>query len=262
LRTIVYGSTASGLALEGSDIDIAIQNLKVFSKEQCLDLLHKLKNNLSSLPYVKDCKEINAVKVPVIKLLLNINKMGINNENTEMKVDITIDDSTESMHSYVLYGIFFTNWVIQKLKEFTHLKALVLLLKKLLSMHGLNIPYHGGISSYVLTLMLTAFLYTCPQLHTPAQYFLEILRYYGQEFKSSQMAIIQGQYILIPREMISNCGLMVVDLYMPENNAAASVTKFEEVRELLSNTYEKINKLAETYDPKQTSFSILDKILA
>ena len=137
----------------------------------------------------------------------------------------------------------------------------MILLKRLLSFHGYNIPYYGGISSYVLTLMITAFLNSCPALPSVGDYFIEILRYFGQEFQSDQMAIIRGQYILIPNEAMYTCGLIVMDPYWPDVNAAAKVTQFEQIRELFSNTYERINKLAEEYNPKAAKESLLNVIL-
>jgi DNA polymerase sigma len=74
LQTIIYGSIATGLALEGSDVDIAIRNLKIESKDQCLEEMHKLNNSLSKLPFVIESKEIHAISVPVIKLVFHVYK--------------------------------------------------------------------------------------------------------------------------------------------------------------------------------------------
>ena len=249
---------ATGLAHEDSDVDIAIQNHKISSKEQCFEDLNKIRNSLITLPYISDCNAINAANVPVVKMVVDLEKLGLN--NGKMKVDITIDDSS-GLYSIVCFGIMFTEWVIEKLEEYTHLKALLLLLKRLLSIHGYNNPYYGGIKSFTLTLMLTAFLNTCPPLPSAGHYFIEVLRYYGHEFKSDQMAIIQGQYILISSEIINTLGLIVMDPYFPNTNAAANVTQFEQIRELFVNTYEKFNKLADNFDPKAAKYSILDNIL-
>lgn len=60
-----------------------------------------------------------------------------------MKVDITIDDSTEAIYSLVHYSTLFTDWVLQRISIVKHLKSLALILKTMLSKSQLNIPYHG-----------------------------------------------------------------------------------------------------------------------
>ena len=72
-----------------------------------------------------------------------------------MKVDITFDDSIEGEPSSVWYGIKFVEWMKVESDELPYLRPIVILLKKLVAIHGFNIPFHGGISSYVLTLMVS-----------------------------------------------------------------------------------------------------------
>jgi DNA polymerase sigma len=49
-------------------------------------------------------------------------------------------------------------------QRYPTLRPLVLTLKHLLFLRGLNKPYHGGLSSYALVLMVVAFLQT-PELY-------------------------------------------------------------------------------------------------
>ncbi len=59
------------------------------------------------------------------------------------KVDVTFDDSWEKDQTAIHYGALFTEWVQQKRAELPHLIPLVILLKTLIGMHGLNVPYYG-----------------------------------------------------------------------------------------------------------------------
>ena len=59
------------------------------------------------------------------------------------KVDVTFEDSVDKEQQSVVNAIKFTEWVATKKRELPYLFPLVFLLKKLLSLHGLNIPYHG-----------------------------------------------------------------------------------------------------------------------
>ena len=59
------------------------------------------------------------------------------------KVDITFDDSIDGGQHSIHYGVLFTEWVHNKRTELPYFFPLVILLKKLLSLTGLNIPYYG-----------------------------------------------------------------------------------------------------------------------
>ena len=74
IEAAIYGSVASGLALEGSDIDISIRNLKITSNNQFLDFLTE---SLSKMPEVISCKEIRGARVPVTKLVKLYSKVLI-----------------------------------------------------------------------------------------------------------------------------------------------------------------------------------------
>ena len=66
---MVYGSMASGLALDGSDIDIAIRQLGIRSKEQLLDFLDMFSHTLQRQSFVSSCQVIAKARVPLIKLV-------------------------------------------------------------------------------------------------------------------------------------------------------------------------------------------------
>lgn len=114
-------------------------------------------------------------------------------------------------------------------------------------------------NSYVLLLMISAFLNTCPSLPSAAHYLIEVLRYYGNEFNSEEMSVIGGKIALV--KFFSSIGLEVVDPFLYDTNAAASVTKFEEIRLLFRNNYEKLISLSKDFKITNNDNSILQKIL-
>ena len=167
----------------------------------------------------------------------------------DIKVDITLNTSSEEITPFVSYGVQFTDWVKQRVKEMPILKPLTLLSKQLLSNFNLNIPYHGtitcqypigGMSSYVLIMMLSAFLKSGPCLPTLGHYFLEALRYYGYEFKTDQLMVAQGELIMFKSEIIPSNDLLVLDKFLPDTNAAANITEFERIRQLFCSTHTKL----------------------
>jgi non-canonical poly(A) RNA polymerase PAPD5/7 len=72
------------------------------------------------------------------------------------------------------------------------LKPIVIVLKKLLHAHDLNQPYHGGLSSYSLVLMTSAFLRMFNEIKSISKNLLEFLNYFGSYFDPST-TIIENQ---------------------------------------------------------------------
>ncbi len=157
IKTALYGSMAAGLALPSSDIDIAVLGVR------SADGLEKLGEILAGEGFVKDCKVIATARVPVIKLVVDVNKLSgtlkeVKCGITEIKVDVTMDIEAEDMVttseevgvpgkpkvSLVRNGVRFVEWVQTKLKEIPALKPVVLIMKMLLASNRLNVPYHGS----------------------------------------------------------------------------------------------------------------------
>eukprot|EP01022_Parablepharisma_sp_SALTPOND_P017858 TRINITY_DN28_c1_g1_i2.p1 TRINITY_DN28_c1_g1~~TRINITY_DN28_c1_g1_i2.p1 ORF type:complete len:590 (-),score=92.31 TRINITY_DN28_c1_g1_i2:1299-3068(-) len=139
VRTALYGSMAAGLALPYSDIDVAILGVDMEGG------LEKLGETLAQQEYVNECKVIATARVPVIKLVLSLAKLGVKAEMMEIKVDVTIGKLSEEKAgtSSVRNGVKFVEWIQERLKEVPALKPVVLLIKMLLANNDLNIPYHG-----------------------------------------------------------------------------------------------------------------------
>lgn len=135
------------------------------------------------------------------------------------------------------------------MEDLPYLGHLVFLLKRLLRTNELNISFYGGLSSYCLTLMVTAFLRMRSPLPTPGEYFLDFLRYYWEDFDSSKMEIVNGEgisYFDIP--YVSNQPF-IMDIFQTEVNAAANVTRFNEIQDLFKKAYKKIISIKDWASP-------------
>lgn len=150
-----------------------------------------------------------------------------------MKVDVTFDNSANGELSSVWYGIKFVEWLKVEADLSPYLRPLVILLKKLVALHGYNIPFHGGISSYVLTLMVSAFLRTFPATPSIGQAFTDILVYYGAIFDPGRTMVYMGRAILDVGAVRKQSDVLVTDPFRPEFNAAATLTQFAEIQQLL-----------------------------
>ena len=80
-------------------------------------------------------------------------------------MDITLDEPRRSdagdyldgyHHEHM--GVQCCKYIKQRLEEYPHLKTLVLVFKKFLSLKNLNKPFSGGLSSYSLIQMILAIL--------------------------------------------------------------------------------------------------------
>ena len=131
------------------------------------------------------------------------------------------------------------------------LKPIVILLKKLLHVNKLNIPYFGtiqtditqigGISSFTLTLIVSAFLATSPPFPSVGHCFMNILEYFGKIFAAESMIVTQDCIAVTDfPDFLGEATLFVSDPFRPEINAASNVTRFPEIKKCFSDAYDKL----------------------
>ena len=97
-------------------------------------------------------------------------------------IDITFEDISQSMSQSVYkvhHAIKCIDLIQEQIVRHPTLRPVVLLLKMILLKHGLNQPYSGGLNSYSLVLMATAFLQHLGIKDSISKNLLEFLRFYG-----------------------------------------------------------------------------------
>lgn len=181
----LYGSFATGLSIDTSDIDVVI----IYKNEE--NMVDYFINELSKL-YGETNKFIRvypifSAKVPVIKLIYKITEndsIYYNNINTdEIKIDITF-------HNTYINNIFpalnTVKYVKNALELFKLTKNVILFIKKYLSKLDLNSYYLGGLSSYSIFILLISLVllkknqYTLNQNYQSAQLLLCFLEFYSK----------------------------------------------------------------------------------
>ena len=65
----MYGSMATGLAYEASDLDLAICGLPLDTRDELIISIEKLSEKLKLDPWVLSCQPIVTARVPIIKLV-------------------------------------------------------------------------------------------------------------------------------------------------------------------------------------------------
>ena len=250
IRAELYGSIATCLALPESDLDILICGLRLYSKEDVVDAIHVFEEEIKSLQWVTECQSITSARVPVIKFIADLSKLNPDSGVKKLHVDITFEISGDNLPAP--HPVLSADLVKFRCSQLCYLKPMTLLLKKLLKSSGLNNPFIGDISSYVLNLMVSAFLQMCRNSPSPAECFMELLRYYGKEFKNEQMMIVQGDYVMIMPVQVMSGRLVVTDPFRPGVNTAINVTRFDRVQECMNSMWEKLQKVKEEWKSGNT----------
>ena len=68
----VFGSLITGLALESSDMDMAVTGLDISDRTTLIEDLHTLTQALDSWDLIKELKSIETASIPVIKAKIDL----------------------------------------------------------------------------------------------------------------------------------------------------------------------------------------------
>ena len=140
-RPYLVGSAATGLAIDGSDLDLTILPTQLGSKEkQETKHLYTLADALQKQGIVERGKGpwVIPAKVPIVQFT---------EKTSGIRVDICIAQPD---------GVHSTAWMKEQLGSYPLLRPLILVLKRFLTSRQLHNPAHGGLGSYVLFVMAHA----------------------------------------------------------------------------------------------------------
>jgi non-canonical poly(A) RNA polymerase PAPD5/7 len=172
-KVCVFGSCATGLNLPKSDIDLLCYYPEV--REQTL--LNKLTNKLARSNICSSIEPIKSAKCPIIKL--TDKQSGIN-------VDISFNRDN---------GIHCVHLVKQLMRKYPELKPLLLVLKCFLKSRQLNETYHGGVSSFLLTMLVVSHLQRQYKRYGPdvdvdlGKHLIDFFELYGTLFNYEDVGI-------------------------------------------------------------------------
>ncbi|CAH0516933.1 unnamed protein product [Peronospora belbahrii] len=149
----VYGSSYTHLALPASDIDCVLVS-KSLVGERPLAILKTLLAKVERQPWTKRLELLGSAKIPVLKMTNSLDPTQL-----DVLLDVTCG------HSVGHTGLDARNLIYSLQAEMPALRPLVLVLKSHLVSHDLNCAFTGGISSYVLVIMVIRFLQACGNTH-------------------------------------------------------------------------------------------------
>jgi DNA polymerase sigma len=314
-----FGSMATELAIETSDVDLVVTGIDSFQssynygreysgKNQLLRMMQKLYDNLC---YLKDkgliykIKFIQGANVPIIKLVADLQMINksqiekaierINQEREEdeesgeqkeerkrrsvdlselgleakeiaptmryLQVDISID---EQSHQYLKFdnkgfgnaprnhsGIDTIYHIQDLVKKRKDLRPIVMIMKKIFDGTFLSMPYYGGISSYSLVLMVSAYLkaYDAEKEASISRNLSSFFHFYGSQFKP-HMYYLNGDEIVHcedPAQRPFQDPFIVLDPLETSNNISHSTFRIKDIQRALVKAFIIINKSCEQY---------------
>ncbi|CAI2371144.1 unnamed protein product [Moneuplotes crassus] len=169
----IFGSTAAMLYLPQSDIDIVV----FLPQKSTNDLKNarKLHRMISSISWVTSCECIPA-KVPLVKLT---------DKESRLSVDISFSRGN---------GVAALSFIKKYQLIYPELKYLLLIIKAFLKTRDLNETFHGGMSSFVCTLLIISYLQEIKkekQNHSLllSEHLLNFFHLYGVRFNYNELGI-------------------------------------------------------------------------
>lgn len=182
----VFGSFATGLCLQHSDVDLAVVNAPLLpslvnmttsqassfllrelglllKSSQCCDSYNVIAN--ASVPvlkcYCRPIVKISDPSLPVPSIAIDITIGGIENSSYEWK-KVLNGPNVGKLGAKQHTGGAAREYVLGKIRELPALAPLVLLMKSFLHHRGLSNVYLGGLGSFSLTLLLAYYLERVP----------------------------------------------------------------------------------------------------
>lgn len=194
----VYGSCSTGLAIPASDMDVVIahipDNMQWWNNTVGGSPIAALANELRRETWVSSVKSLEHATIPIIKLECACVPAGYaDHSRSIIKIDISFNGGGGIPHR----GISTTAFAQRQRATHPQLMPLVLVLKQLLVERGLHEAYTGGLSSYALTIMLSALLQRHALLPPPLRpslgsLFATFLAIFGSSLDTRKWGVVVG----------------------------------------------------------------------
>ena len=135
----LYGSYATGLAIESSDIDLGIMGVDLHNRQLLYEACETLNSSLRLLPFVISFTPILTAKVPIIKLQVDLQTFS--GVPSPLLVDISFVETYECAHQ----GFQAISFTKNLLVLFPSIRYLTMVLKNFLYSINLNSSYYGNL---------------------------------------------------------------------------------------------------------------------
>ena len=225
----VYGSRETGVCLPWSDIDFVIV-CKNKDKEytEPLSIVYKhLKENFPEFII----KYIDSTQIPLLK---------INTGQNYHKISLDISMELSEHH-----GAECVQFIKDKIKQYKVLTPITFGLKTIFQYAKVNDPYHGGLSSYGIILLIIYFLQKNEKakndisINSLGKLFYELLYFYGKEYNVNEPINVNNIDISFIKNYFygNDTKLYIVDPLNNTNNVAKNTRQLDNIKMALMIAY-------------------------
>ena len=141
--------------------------------------------------------------------------------------------------------------------HFHNLKPIVLVLKKLLQNHNLNQPYLGGLNSYSLVLMTSAFLTRFKEVESMSKNLTELLNYFGSYFDPQTTMIVDQRFVAVA-PMVEP--MTVTDPLNKQNNTTRSAFRIKDIQDVFKRAYKFLNENLDSYVEDNNEVEVIQRL--
>ena len=155
-----YGSYATRLLTPFSDMDLSIQGCLMLERDQAIEMLQVLCDNLRLFPFIKSATSILTAIVPVIKIEADpsvaFESSEVAGESVSLKVDIIVD----LMDGYnpISTALRTTDYVKYCISNYPSFYKNILFLKFAMNCNDMTNAYKGGLNAYGLSILYVAYI--------------------------------------------------------------------------------------------------------
>ncbi|CDW85158.1 UNKNOWN [Stylonychia lemnae] len=288
-----YGSMASNLAIDSSDVDLAVVGLE-FCGNKDTQIYHMRRLieqiQLHMKKYTK-IQFIDQATVPVIKLEIDLAYIAKNLERNQkndfavggaqrniidesmrkLGVDITFDDTKPKQHFYgqfvennsrINLGVRCINFIKESCKNQSGLQTIVLVLKKLLQINNLNQTFTGGLNSYSIVLMTSAYLQQFEGVSQMSMNLMEFFNFYGS-FYDPKNTIISSHVAphFIKSQHILNEHMIIIDPLDSGNNPSKGAYQISKIQEIFKVAHSILSECLNLFKHDQREIDIMQLLM-
>ena len=210
-------------------------------------------DHLHLYSWIFDLQSIPNASIPVVKFSVQLFAFSGDFADGVVNVDLTFNDNLRGGRHLGNSSLRASQ---ELLEEYPALKDILIVLKHLLSVHGMNSSYNGGISSYSLLIWVVAFINSLESpLEDYGELLIQFLGFFGKKFDMDKVGVnvhSKGGFF-----KVESCrGIVTVDPACPSNNTTRSSFNVERVlalfaakHTLVTNRKTTKNLLAELFKP-------------
>lgn len=191
-----YGSYATRLLTPYSDMDLSIQGCIMLDREQAVEMLQVVCDNLKLFSFVRIAVPILTALVPVVKVeadpSIEFEDSEVTKESFKIKIDIIVDLMDD--YNPVSTALRTTEYIKYCISTYPSFYKNMLFLKFALNCNDMTNSYKGGLNAYGLCILYVAYMefYNIENSNNQFELLLGFLNFLTSQFSPETQAVYFG----------------------------------------------------------------------